>query len=75
LKQHLFDKYCAGFHKSWAHGGKRTQIWEQIQKVGRKAQIHDAKLGKKDGRTAKISSIGRKLLYEIHPWSTAICHT
>jgi hypothetical protein len=31
-------------------------------------QIHDAKLGKKDGRRAQISSLGRKLLYEIHPW-------
>jgi hypothetical protein len=31
------------------------------------AQIHDAKLGKKDGRRAQISSVGCKLLYEIHP--------
>jgi hypothetical protein len=30
-------------------------------------QTHDAKLGKKDGRRAQISSVGRKLLYEIHP--------
>jgi hypothetical protein len=38
-----------------------------MQLVGRKAQIHDTKLGKKDGRRAQISSVGRKLLYEIHP--------
>jgi hypothetical protein len=34
--------------------------------------MHDAKLeltcAKKDGRRAQILSIGRKLLYEIHPW-------
>jgi hypothetical protein len=30
-------------------------------------QIHDAKLGKKDWHRAQISSVGRKLLYEIHP--------
>jgi hypothetical protein len=40
-----------------------------MQKVGRKAQIHYAELGKKDGRRAQISSVGRKLLYEIHPRS------
>jgi hypothetical protein len=34
-----------------------------------KAQIHDAKLGKKDGHRAQISSVGGKLLYEIHTWS------
>jgi hypothetical protein len=33
------------------------------------AQIHDIKLGKKDGRRAQILSVGLKLLYEIHPWS------
>jgi hypothetical protein len=38
-----------------------------MQKVGHKAQIHDAKLGKKDGRRAQIPSVGHKLLYEIHP--------
>jgi hypothetical protein len=38
-----------------------------MQKVGGKAQIHDAKLGKKDGRRAQISNVGRKLLYEINP--------
>jgi hypothetical protein len=35
--------------------------------IGSKAQIHDAKLGKKDGQRAQISSVARKLLYEIHP--------
>jgi hypothetical protein len=35
--------------------------------VGRKAQIHGAKLEIKDGRRPQISSVGRKLLYEIHP--------
>jgi hypothetical protein len=38
-----------------------------MQKVECKAQIYEAKLGKKDGRRAEISSVGRKLLYEIHP--------
>ncbi len=52
-----------------AYSVKRTQIWEKMQQVGRKAQIHDAKLGKKDGHRAKISSVGHTLLYEIHPWS------
>jgi hypothetical protein len=57
------------FLKSWAHCVKRkpTQIWEKPQGVGRKAQVHDAKLGKKDGRRAQMLSIGGKLLYEIHP--------
>jgi hypothetical protein len=40
-----------------------------MQQVGRKAQIHDAKLVKKDGFRAQISSMGHKLLYEIHPRS------
>jgi hypothetical protein len=31
-------------------------------------QIHNAELGEKDGRRAQISSVERKLLYEIHPW-------
>jgi hypothetical protein len=30
-------------------------------------QIHEAKLGKKDGRRAQNSSIGNKLLNEIQP--------
>jgi hypothetical protein len=30
-------------------------------------QNHEAKLGKKDGQGVQISSVGRKLLYEIHP--------
>ncbi len=34
--------------------------------------MQDVKLelicSKKDGRRAQISSVGRKLLYEIHPW-------
>jgi hypothetical protein len=30
-------------------------------------QIYDDKLGQKGGRRAQISSIERKLLYEIHP--------
>jgi hypothetical protein len=38
-----------------------------MQKVGRKAQVHDAKLGKKGGPRAQISRIGHNLLYEIHP--------
>jgi hypothetical protein len=42
-----------------------------MQYVGPKVQINDAKLGKKDGHRAQISSIGRKLLYEIHPWPYA----
>jgi hypothetical protein len=37
--------------------------------VGRKAPIHDAKLRKKDGRRARISSVEGKLLYEIRPRS------
>jgi hypothetical protein len=32
--------------------------------VGQKAQIHDTKLGKKDGPRSQISSVGRKLFYE-----------
>jgi hypothetical protein len=35
---------------------KRIQIWKELSKVGRKAQIHDAKLGKKDGRRAQIKA-------------------
>jgi hypothetical protein len=35
-------------------------------------QIHDAQLGKKGGRRAQISSVGRKLLYEIHSWSLSL---
>ncbi len=42
-----------------------------MQKAGRRAQIHDAKLRGKDGRRAHISSVGRKLLNEIHPWKHA----
>jgi hypothetical protein len=34
-----------------------------MQKFGRKGQIHDAKLGKKDGHRMQISSVGHKLLY------------
>jgi hypothetical protein len=30
-------------------------------------QLHNAKLGEKDGRRAQISRVGCKLLYEIHP--------
>jgi hypothetical protein len=52
---------------------KRNQILEKMQKVGRKAQVHDAKLIKKDGRRVLILSVGRKLLYKIHPRTTAIC--
>jgi hypothetical protein len=40
-----------------------------MQLVGCKAQIHDAKLREKDGCREQISSVGRKLLYEIHPRS------
>jgi hypothetical protein len=36
--------------------------------IRRKAQIHDTKLVEKDGCRGQISSIGHKLLYEIHPW-------
>jgi hypothetical protein len=45
-------------------------------KVGRKAQMHDAKLVKKDGHKALISSVRRKLLYEIHlrAWSYQLKH-
>jgi hypothetical protein len=43
-----------------------------MQKAERKAQINArcqirADLFKKDGRRAQISSVGLKLLYEIHP--------
>jgi hypothetical protein len=38
-----------------------------MQEVGPKVQIHDAKSGKKDGRRTPISSVGHKLLSEIHP--------
>jgi hypothetical protein len=41
-------------------------VRKYIKLVGRKAQTHDAKFGGKDWRKAQISSIGRKLLYEIH---------
>jgi hypothetical protein len=44
----------SGFHKSWAYGVKRIQIWEKMQQVGHKAQIHDAKLGKKMGTERKF---------------------
>jgi hypothetical protein len=62
-----FDSYpdLGGFNESWSHSVKRTQIWEKMQRVGRKAQINDAKLGKKDEHRAQISSVGRKLLLEI----------
>jgi hypothetical protein len=44
-----------------------------MQKVEHKAQMQDAKnvqnMLKKDGCRAQISSVGRKLLYEIHPWA------
>ena len=36
-----WTKPRGGFLKSWAHGVKRIQIWEKMQYVGRKAQIHD----------------------------------
>jgi hypothetical protein len=39
-----------------------------MQYVGRKAQIHNVKLGEKVGRRGRISSIERKLHFEIHPW-------
>jgi hypothetical protein len=42
---------------------------EKMQKVGREAQILDAKFGKKYGRRAQVLSVWRKLLYEIHPWT------
>jgi hypothetical protein len=71
-----FRKTWGGFHRSWAQRVKRTKIWETLQKVERKAQMQDAKLEliffKKDGREAHISSVGRKWLYEIHPWSILI---
>jgi hypothetical protein len=73
LKYALPQSYSAlvhtrgGFNKGWAYSVKRIQIWEEMQKVGREAQIHDAIIEKKDGHRAQISSIGRKLLYEIHP--------
>jgi hypothetical protein len=39
-----------------------------MQKVECKAQIHDAKLEEISKKSiAQISSVGRKLLYEIHP--------
>jgi hypothetical protein len=38
-----------------------------MQIIGRKAQIHDAKLGKNDGCRAQISSEGCKWHCEIHP--------
>jgi hypothetical protein len=38
-----------------------------MQLVGCKAQIHEAKLEKKDECRVQISSVGRKLLCEIHP--------
>jgi cytochrome c556 len=41
------NEYWGGFHKSWAQGVKRRahpKIWEKMQKVERKAQMHDAKL-------------------------------
>jgi hypothetical protein len=44
------------FHKSWAHSVKLTQIWEKMQLVGRKAQIHDAKLGKKMSAECKFQA-------------------
>jgi hypothetical protein len=40
-----------------------------MQQVGRNAQIQDAKIREKDGCSAQISSVGHKLLYEIHPRS------
>jgi hypothetical protein len=43
-----------------------------MQKVGRKAQVHYAKLGQKDRRRAQISNVGRILLYEIHPRSFVV---
>jgi putative component of membrane protein insertase Oxa1/YidC/SpoIIIJ protein YidD len=55
-----------------AYRVKRTQIRKKRQKLGHKVKIQDAKLGKKDGRRVQISSLGHKLLYEIHPW---LCNT
>jgi hypothetical protein len=60
-----------GFHKSWVHRVKHevhSNLGEK-QLVRRKAQIHDAKLQirEKDGPRAQITSVERKLLYEIHP--------
>jgi hypothetical protein len=45
-----------------------------MQQVGRKVQIHNSKLVKKDGQRAQISSVGHKLLYEIHPWFHGLAH-
>jgi hypothetical protein len=52
----------------WRKAQSAPKSGSKKQKVGRKAQIHDAKLGKKDGRRAQISKVEQKLLYEIHPW-------
>jgi hypothetical protein len=69
-KNYFHNKNWGEFHKSWAHGlkhkghpnlGENTISWVQGSK-------NDAKLGKKDGRRAQISSIEPKSLYEIHPW-------
>jgi hypothetical protein len=48
-----------GFHKSWAQGVKRKADSNQEENTiaGPEAQIHDAKLGKKDGCKAQISRV------------------
>ena len=39
-----------------AQNVKSTQIWEKMQQVGRKVQIHDAELGKKMDAERKFHS-------------------
>jgi hypothetical protein len=64
-----------GFHKSWAQGVKHRvhrKSGRQCKKLSASANARcqiRVNLFKKDGRRAQISSVGHKLLYEIHPSS------
>ena len=78
---YIFLKIRGGFHKSWAQGvkrraqpnlGKNAKSWAQFANAWCQIRVN---LIKKDWRRAQISSIGRKLLYEIHPRSTSFKKT
>jgi pullulanase/glycogen debranching enzyme len=61
------------FHKSWAQGIKRRAQPKSGRKCKNLSAWHKcmipnkSKNFQKDGRRAQISSVGHKLLYEIHP--------
>jgi hypothetical protein len=70
----------ANFIKSWMHGikhraqpnlGKNVISW--VQSPNAWCQIRVYLCAKMNGRTVQISSLGQKLLYEIHPGLAIFC--